>query len=156
MSLQRSINGKIKKVNFKAHPGRGRKQSQFVQFIYPLLFDQFRLFVHMGVQIDPNNLSEEAIRILAASEDPAFTPDTIYEGKTLVSRIKPRWITVSDFMINIIFFFEIDYMCCFLSFLSTFLIVFSFQTPNNSHSWHISISSDENTAGNTSNLHKNK
>ena len=89
--------------------GRGRKRSDWVNWLYPLLKDRYRRCDIMnrfddlrkcGVKFDCSLLSQVAIDIIENSADEEFNKNTVAsDGKLIITKIDYQWIY--SFIVNL-------------------------------------------------------
>ncbi len=94
--------GKAKKVLTKAAPGRRPKRAPWVDWLYPLIVDEFDRYRKMGVKFSPKLLVCLAKDILVEMNHPDFPPNLQHKGTTIIDRIDIRWIQCFQTVNNIV------------------------------------------------------
>jgi hypothetical protein len=94
--------GKAKKVLTKAAPGRGPKRAPWVDWLYPLIVDEFDRYRKMGVKFSPKLLVCLAKDILVEMNHPDFPPNLQHKGTTIIDRIDIKWIQRFQTVNNIV------------------------------------------------------
>lgn len=83
--------GRIK-LQLKAAPGRGRKKAAYTKWLTPLLADEFRRLIKLGVKMSPHLLQEVALTIIKDSGHALYNMDTLISGISIVDKITSRWV----------------------------------------------------------------
>ncbi len=76
----------------KVAPRRGPKQAPWVNWLYPLIVDEFDRYRKMGVKFSPKLLVCLAKDILVEMNHLDFPPNLQHKGTTIIDRIDIRWI----------------------------------------------------------------
>lgn len=94
ISFSLSSHNGIKKSLTKARPGRGRKRTQWVQILYPLLIAEFDRLRKSGVRFDSRLLRQLALDILANSTNAECNNYTVdaTSGLNIREHIKSAWV----------------------------------------------------------------
>jgi len=87
----RRANGR-KRVALKAGPGRGRRRSAFVKWIYPELLSEFDRLRKAGLKFDAPLLRQLAVRVLDVSPGPFGLASVDDNGALWADKITARWV----------------------------------------------------------------
>ncbi len=102
VSCNSAQQGKAKKVLTKVAPGRGPKRAPWVDWLYPLIVDEFDRYRKMGVKFNSKLLVCLAKDILVEMNHPDFPPNLQHKGTTIIDRIDIRWIQRFQTVNNIV------------------------------------------------------
>lgn len=84
--------GGRRRVGLKVIGGRGRPRSAWVEWIYPLLLDEFDRLRKLGVKFDPALLLQLAKQLLRDSVEPYNERSVDGKGALIIDKITPRWV----------------------------------------------------------------
>ena len=83
----------LKRVNFKAMSGRGRKKAAWVVALYFALRTEFDRLQALNVKLSPSFLACVAKYLIHnADSDSLFASSNLIDGKPVVSKITIRWV----------------------------------------------------------------
>ena len=89
------------RVKLKAVAGRGRRQSEWVPYLYVELLSEFMRLKAAGVKISPTLIGQNAHTVM--NDAPLYNSNFIdpFDDKPIVNKIKTRW--VQQFMVYNVF-----------------------------------------------------
>lgn len=91
--ITREAGGGVKRANFKAMHGRGRKRSKWASALYAELLSEFERLKSVGVKFSPAVLCSHARSLIReAKEDCDYHQGIQHNGKAILDYITIRWV----------------------------------------------------------------
>lgn len=85
----------VRRVNFKAVKGRGRKRAEWVNDLYRDLLSEFERVKALGVKTSPSLLRSMALALIEkAAADVSYHGATVFDGVPIRNKITYRWIQI--------------------------------------------------------------